>query len=383
MADMTRITSEEQILNLLDELFPRRHANLALGRGDDCAEFFSPSRLAVSSDLFLEHIHFRRSYFTAEEIGYKALAVNLSDLAAAGARPLGFSLGLVCPAELDIEWLKAMFSGMAGLAREHGVPLAGGDISAGASLGFCITVWGGCADSLSGINAPEVFLRRGAQAGDVLFLLGPRSSRGGCSLGLARLGLELLEKRGRAALRDYPEACAALLAPKPMLEAGQALASLLLSSGAPGLPAPVKAMDLSDGLVRDLPRLLGGFRQQLAAGAAFAQDAGKIPAAALGAELTFAAEDLHPELMDYHAGSEQESAAMALSGGDEYALLCACVPELLDTLRKTLHGCGEPPFVQLLGTVTEKQGIRLQGVDIGDMCPKAGFDHFTPGAFRG
>ncbi|MDR1243252.1 MAG: thiamine-phosphate kinase [Deltaproteobacteria bacterium] len=372
---MPKVNSEDQILSLLDAEFPRRHPGLILGRGDDCAEFFSASPLAVSSDLFLEHIHFRRSYFTAEEVGYKALAVNLSDLAAAGAYPSGFSLNLICPPALDSAWLAAMFKGMAALARECDLPLVGGDISAGASLGLCITVWGGSRAGVSGPEAPGAFLRRGAQEGDVLFLLGPQNPWDACSLGLAALGLEVLEKYGRAAIKDYPEACAALLSPKPMLSAGQAMSSLLLEPGWAGRPAPLKAMDLSDGLRRDLPRLLGGFQQQLAAGAVFAPENCRT-AASLGAGLTFTVENLHPELTAYHAGLEQKALGMALSGGDEYALLCACAPEKMDFLRKTLAERGGAPALQILGLVTEREGIRWQGIRLADILPGTGFDHF-------
>jgi thiamine-monophosphate kinase len=372
---MSRINSEDQILSLLDAEFPRCHPGLILGRGDDCAEFFSAFPLAVSSDLFLEHIHFRRGYFTAEEVGHKALAVNLSDLAAAGACPVGFSLNLICPPALDSVWLAAMFKGMAALAREHDIPLVGGDISAGASLGLCISVWGRSGADLPGPGAGGAFLRRGAQAGDVLFLLGPQNTQGACVLGLAALGLEVLEKYGRAAVKDYPEACAALLSPKPMLAAGQALSSLVVESGWTALPAPVKAMDLSDGLLRDLPRLLGGFKQQLAAGAVFARENCR-GAEELGAGLTFSVENLHPELMAYHAGMEQKALGMALSGGDEYALLCACAPEKMDGLRLILAERGGAPTVQILGLVTESGGICWQGIRIADILPGTGFDHF-------
>jgi thiamine-monophosphate kinase len=372
---MSGIISEDQILSLLDAEFPRRHPGLILGRGDDCAEFFSAFPLAVSSDLFLEHIHFRRSYFTAEEVGRKALAVNLSDLAAAGAYPLGFSLNLICPPALDSAWLAAMFRGMAALAREHDIPLVGGDISAGVSLGLCITVWGGSRAGFSGPEAPEAFLRRGARAGDVLFLLGPQNPRGVCNLGLAALGLEVLEKYGRSAIKDYPEACAALLSPKPMLAAGQAMSSLLPEPGWSARPAPVKAMDLSDGLIRDLPRLLGGFKQQLAAGAVFARENCRM-AEDLGAGLTFTVENLHPELMAYHAGLERKALGMAISGGDEYALLCACAPEKMDCLSQTLAGRGGAPAMQILGLVTESRGICWNGTSIADILPGTGCDHF-------
>ena len=88
--------SEDGILACLARHFPQTHASLLLGRGDDCAVLKAGRPLCVSSDLFLEDIHFRRSYFSPEDMGHKALAVNVSDLAACGSRPLGFTLCLGC-----------------------------------------------------------------------------------------------------------------------------------------------------------------------------------------------------------------------------------------------------------------------------------------------
>jgi len=87
--------SEDSILACLARHFPATHPSLLLGRGDDCAVLKAGTPLCVSSDLFLEDVHFRRSYFTPEEIGHKALAVNVSDIAACGGRPLAFTLALM------------------------------------------------------------------------------------------------------------------------------------------------------------------------------------------------------------------------------------------------------------------------------------------------
>ena len=89
--------SEDSILACLARHFPATHPSLLLGRGDDCAVLKAGTPLCVSSDLFLEDVHFRRSYFTPEEIGHKALAVNVSDIAACGGRPLAFTLALGLP----------------------------------------------------------------------------------------------------------------------------------------------------------------------------------------------------------------------------------------------------------------------------------------------
>lgn len=102
-------TSEDSILACLARHFPATHPSLLLGRGDDCAVFRAGTPLCVSSDLFLEDVHFRRSYFTPEEIGHKALAVNVSDIAACGGRPVAFTLALGLPDDVDAAWLDRFF----------------------------------------------------------------------------------------------------------------------------------------------------------------------------------------------------------------------------------------------------------------------------------
>lgn len=137
----------------------------------------------MSSDLFLEDVHFRRSYFTPEEIGHKALAVNVSDIAACGGRPLAFTLALGLPDDVDALWLDRFFSGMAALAQEQRLALAGGDLSRSPFLHVSITIWG---ESYTG---GDFLVRGGSMPGDSLFVVGRP--------GLARVGLQVLEKEGR------------------------------------------------------------------------------------------------------------------------------------------------------------------------------------------
>ena len=119
--------SEDDILSLLDAHFPRSGRGLLLGRGDDCA-LLAPAELprALTCDVFVEDSHFRTRYFTPYELGWKALAVNVSDLASAGAEPEGFALGLTLTGRESGEWLDACFSGMADLAGRWNMALAGG-----------------------------------------------------------------------------------------------------------------------------------------------------------------------------------------------------------------------------------------------------------------
>lgn len=327
------IKSEDQILALLDEYFKYKHSGLLLGRGDDCAELYMDRPLAVSTDLFLEGVHFRRSYFTPEEIGHKALAVNLSDLAAAGAAPLGFSLGLICPPGQDEADLRGVFSGMAALAERSQASLVGGDISSGPSLGFCISVMGYTP------AVAEPFLRRDPRPGELLFVVSPG---GRCNLGLARHGLMRLEAEGRAATGAYPASTRALLLPEPLLLAGGSLAYQ-----AADYSKHMALMDLSDGLARDLPRFVGAF----------------------GAELDFDPAILHPELGP-HPELGENALELALSGGDDYLLLGAVAEDAIPLLKL-------PPedSLHIIGRVSRSPGVSYRGRPLGDFHAEA-FDHF-------
>ena len=334
---MQNIESEDDFLSLIDKAFPQAHPHLVLGRGDDCAEIVGSRQMAVSTDLFVEDVHFRRSYFSPEDIGHKALAVNLSDMASAGAVPLGFSAGLMAPVPFPRESAQGILQGMADLAHEHKLALTGGDLSRGDKLGFCLTIWGKHAP---GASAQAPFLRRGpVRPGDILFACTPS---GPCGLGLARVGLTLLERHGRVALAQHPVACTAHLRPTPLVRAGCALARV----------PECRLMDISDGLARDLPRMLRAYGMSC------------------GADLTLHPELLHPELLNFAREEGVDPVHLAFSGGEDYGLLGSCPPERFAELQETLA-----ELVQLvtLGHVTTLPGLMLNGKPIID----AGFDHFA------
>ena len=153
---------------------PRRRDRVALGVGDDCA-LLAPApgqQLAVSTDMLLEGRHFL-STVPPERLGHKALAVNLSDLAACGAEPLAFTLALALP-RADESFLAPFAQGLFELADAHGIDLVGGDTTAG-PLAICITV-------LGQVPPGQALLRSGARAGDEVWVSG--------ALGDARLALE-------------------------------------------------------------------------------------------------------------------------------------------------------------------------------------------------
>jgi thiamine-monophosphate kinase len=291
-------------------------------------------RSALSADLFLQDVHFRTDYFLPEEAGGKALSAAVGDLAAAGAVPLGFALGLMLPPGTTSCTLARIFSGMAAKARDYGIVLAGGDLSASPILGFAVTVWGAPA----GAGVP--FLRRGCAAeGDVVFVIGP--------CGLARAGLWALERGGRKAADMLPASCRAHLDPRPLLREGRALALIAQEKGAEGR---LSLMDVSDGPARDLPRLLGG----------------------LGADITVGPELLHAELAEAAERMGTSPEELYLLGGEDYALLGTCPETLWPDVRAAVPGASR------LGRVRRESGLLLCGRPF----TARGFDHFSDAAGR-
>lgn len=347
MPDKKRLPpSEDAILACLARHFPNRHKSLLLGRGDDCAVLATSQPLCLSSDLFLENIHFRQSYFAPEEIGYKALAVNVSDIAACGARPLGFSLCLGLPDSIDMDWLECFFSGMADLAKAQRMALAGGDLSRSDSLHISLTIWG---ESPTGDG---FLVRGGSMPGDTLFVVGKP--------GLARVGLAELESNGRSAVEEWPAACHAHLRPVPQVDAGLMLARAGHNARPPAL------MDLSDGIVTDLPRLLG-LSGEL--GTSGTLGVGNHQEGRFGAALILPQAMLHPEVVRHAQIHGQNPVHQALLGGEDYALLGSCAPDMLPSLHAAI------PDLLSIGTVTDSPGITCNNENL-DL---RGFDHFNQG----
>lgn len=301
---------------------------VALGIGDDCA-LLTPSpghQLAISSDMLVEGRHFFPDV-DPQALGHKALAVNLSDLAAMGARPLGFTLALALPSA-DDAWLQAFSDGLLALADAHGCPLVGGDTTRG-PLNICITVFGEV--------APGRALRRdAARAGDDLWLSG--------RTGEARLALERLRGTGWALASQDDEAwCRQRLErPVPRLALGPALAGVAHA-----------AIDLSDGLAGDLGHILA--------------------ASGVGAEIDLATVPVAPALRSLPEAVRQEC---LLNGGDDYELLFTAPVSARDEVLRTSAATGTP--VQRIGRITTEAGLQLLGPD-GRAQPVSArsYDHFA------
>lgn len=313
---------------------PARAAKAQLGIGDDCALLgLAPGRsFAISSDMLVEGRHF----FAGEDpyrLGHKSLAVNLSDLAAMGAQPAGFTLALALPAA-DRDWLAGFSAGLFALADAHDCELIGGDTTRG-PLNICITVFGEV--------APGQALRRdAAQPGDDIWVSG--------TLGDARLALAGL--RGEVALAPEAQQLAGtrLHLPTPRVALGRLLAERGLARA---------AIDISDGLVGDLGHIL----ERSGVGATIDIDA--LPA---GPALA----------MSPAAQDATLRRACTAAGGDDYELCFTAAPAQRAAIVAAGAACGTP--VTRVGRIDASPGLQLtdgQGAPL--ELRLAGFDHFGAG----
>ena len=306
---------------------------VALGVGDDCA-LLAPEpgmQLAISSDMLVEGRHFFPDV-DPEALGHKALAVNLSDLAACGARPLAFTLALSLP-RADEPWLAGFARGLMALANAHGCELVGGDTTQG-PLNICITVFGE-------VPAGQALLRSGAKAGDDIWVSG--------TLGDARLALDaLLGKITPALPADLFNASRMRLeCPTPRVALGLALRGIASS-----------ALDVSDGLLGDLTHIL----EQSQVGAQIDADAVLQTMAARKTSLVL------PDDQWYQC---------ALAGGDDYELAFTAPAHLRSQVEAAAQSASTP--VTRIGSVTAEPGIRLLDAQ-GQALPRqrwASFDHFA------
>jgi len=298
-----------------------------LGIGDDCALLQAPAAgqvLAVSSDMLIEGRHFFAGTDPAA-VGHKALAVNLSDLAAMGAQPIGFTLAIALPG-IDEAWLASFCDGMFRLADRFACPLVGGDTTRG-PLAIAITVFGQ-------VPAGLALRRDRARAGDEVWVSGPL---GGASFAVAcRRGASDAVDEGAARRLDWPQ---------PQVELGLRLRGIAHA-----------AIDLSDGLAGDIRHVLD------------ASAAADPVETSLGAELLVPAIPLDPCL----AGLPIEQRLRhALTGGDDYELLFTAALEDHQTIRALC------PTAEMVGRIRIGRGILLTGAD-GKVVPfeGTGFDHF-------
>ena len=311
--------------DLIAKYFTRSVKRAALGVGDDCALFAtSPgTQLAVSSDMLVEGRHFLPTV-APERLGHKALAVNLSDLAACGAKPVAFTLALALP-RVDEVFLAGFARGLLALADAHECELIGGDTTQG-PLNICITVFGE-------VPTGQALLRSGARAGDELYASG--------MLGDARAALEVF--RGTLALQGeaFDTVRLAMERPQPRVALGTALRGVATS-----------AIDVSDGLLGDLVHILR--RSNL--GATLEVDA--VPRSAVLATLPLA-----------------QQRQFTLAGGDDYELVFSAPPERAAQVTAAARAAGVA--VTRIGRIEAASGLRLVDAAGNAVANSFGsFDHF-------
>ncbi len=295
-----------------------------VGPGDDAAVLAGPGGdRVVTTDALVEGVHFKRAWLSWGDLAARAVAVNVSDLAAMGAEPTTLLLSLVGPAEAFGE---AFARGLSGACRRYGLVLVGGNVSRSPGpIVVSVTAEG---------RVPEdgrPLLRSGARPDDDLWVSGP--------LGLAALGLRALQ-HDRAA--EVPRAVEAFLRPRPRLALGQELSRLAAQDRVHA------AMDLSDGLAADLPRLC------LASGVGAQVRASGIPG---------------PGQVPDWAGEPMD---LVLSGGEDYELLVAAPPEARSALRDLeMHPIGQ--------ALPERAVLRWEDGDGRPLVAAAGWDHYSFG----
>jgi len=303
--------SEEQLiarianfLTILDDV--------ELGPGDDAAVVGAPDgRVVVSTDVLVEGRHFLRNWISAPDLGRRAMAQNLADIAAMGARPTAVVVALTIPGDLPVTWLEDLARGMGQACLDAGTSLAGGDLCRGDHISIAVT-------ALGSLDGAAPVLRSGARAGDILAHAG--------SVGWSAAGFALLEDRAAQPERPFEaragvsaeELMAAHRVPQPPLRAGIAAQQ----AGASAM------LDVSDGLLRDAGRI--------AAASNVVLDLDEAAIAAWEESLREAAE---------HVGASGRD--WVLSGGEDHGLLAtfpsdATLPGAFTAIGRVLATAGEP-----------------------------------------
>jgi thiamine-monophosphate kinase len=306
-----------------------------VGIGDDCAalEPEQGQRLVVTTDLLIEDVHFRRHYASPGDIGWKALAVNLSDIASMGGRPRWILLALACPPTTTALEIHAFYDGLRELATLHGVVLVGGDTSTSPAGWFVnVTVIG---------ETPRPLLRSTACDGDVLAVTG---SLGASAAGLAILtGLagEQLDEATRHAIVSTH------LRPQPRVREGRWLGD------ATGVTAMI---DVSDGLAVDVAHIAEESR--------------------IGIEVDLTRVPISDATRHTAAAAGADPLRWATGGGEDYELLLTCAPGVFDDLRDGLAAATGTPLHAIGRATSALEGVRFVDADGSPAAVATGWQHF-------
>ena len=315
--------------DLIEKYFtsPAIRTDVSLGVGDDCAIVSIPpgKQLAVSTDTLVNEVHFPSST-APEDIAYKAVAVNLSDLAAMGATPAWLTLALSFP-RVDLDWIKAFSESFMTTAGRYNVQLIGGDITRGP---LSITV-----QAMGLIDPAHCMRRDGARSGDLIYVSG--------TLGDAAMGLRIWQQ-DQAADRNAAWLINRLKRPEPRVKLGIQVAAFCQC-----------AIDISDGLVADLGHVLAASR----CGATVYTD--KIP--------------LSPELLEHANTRDGVDWELVLTGGDDYEL-CLVVSAVNESKLLSVASELSVPVTRI-GVIEQKRSLSIidrAGVKL--VLDRPGYEHF-------
>jgi thiamine-monophosphate kinase len=295
--------------------------------GDDCAlvDITNGMDLAVSTDTMVSGTHFSPDV-PAENLGHKALAVNLSDMAAMGAMPYWVLLALTLP-KVDHDWLAAFAKGFFDLASEYNVSLVGGDTTRG-PLSLTVTIMGE-------VPAGAALRRSGAKAGNDIWVSG----------NIGDAALAVAHRHGRIKLdeAEYKEAVMRLYEPTPRVNLGQALRGMATS-----------AIDISDGLLADLGHICR------LSGVGATVELASIPVSPIGAK---------------HMGEAAGRAAI-VAGGDDYELCFTAPANSRESIADMETSLGIP--LTRIGQIRRGKGVSALGADGKPLkIDGRGFDHFA------
>lgn len=327
---------EHALLARILARLPRPSSSVLVGPGDDAA-VLAPARnerLVVTTDAVVEGVHFSRAYSTPADIGHKALAVNLSDLAAMAATPRWAVLSLVLPGSTLVADVEDLVGGLSALAGRHGVSVVGGNITR-TDGPMVIDVTAG------GEVAPRRWLTRsGALAGHEIYVSG--------SIGGAAAGLEMLAAQSGAESREPGADCIARhLRPEPRVRLGMAMGRARAARA---------AMDLSDGLADALRQVA------TASGVGVRIDADALP--------------IDPAAREWWTSRGVDPVRAAVAGGDDYELLFAVPAKGRGPLRSVLRHVADPPLTKVgIFTKDPREVVVTRGQQE-DALPE-GFEHFA------
>lgn len=308
--------------------------SLLKGIGDDAAVYRSLAGMdeVVCVDTVVENIHFRRSTSSPYFIGRKALASNLSDLAAMGAQPSFYLVSIVVPATWTEDEIKAIFAGMASLASEYDVDLIGGDTVSTSADALVLTV-----TVIGRVEQMRALYRGNAKPGDVIFLTG--------AVGASAAGLKLLQEKGQngAFSKEELDLVRAHQDPQPHVQQGR----LLAKSG-----FRIATNDISDGVASEAHEIAEASRVLLI---------------------------LEEEALPLHDGmasfSKEERLHMALYGGEDYVIMGTVAINDVESLKNTFAE-NELPFFTIGRVEAGEPGVLLKRGDRMQKIKKEGYNHF-------